>query len=134
MFIIYGYLCRHNDDVYNVFESNIIVSKLWLKKKTISTSDHCQIEYFYRLCILFSKPFYCVIHSLTEPNKKKELVEIAFMLLFVFLFSSLAFSIINSVFATYFFQLHQPSTNITPFSLNIWLCCDTLNVCIILYK
>lgn len=38
MLIIYGYLCRHNDDVYNVFESNIIVSKFWLKKKNISTS------------------------------------------------------------------------------------------------
>jgi len=32
---------------------------------------------------------------------------------------------------TYFFQLRQPSTNITPFSLNISLCCNALDVFIL---
>jgi len=98
----------HNDDVQtNVFESNIFITKLigWKIYIYIPTSDHCQIEYFHRLCILFSRPFCYVIHSLTEPNKKKkELVEIAFLLLFVFLFSSLACSIINCVLTNVFFS------------------------------
>lgn len=64
-------------------------------------------RYFYWLYILFSRPFYCVIHSLTQPYKnkiKKQVFEIAFLLLFVFLFSSLAFSIINSVVSDVFFS------------------------------
>lgn len=42
------------------------------QRKTIPTSNLCHIEYFYWLCILFSRPFYCVIHSLTYSLIKKK--------------------------------------------------------------